>query len=75
LYFLAIPTLLAKQTLVFCYSKRKYQKRTFMLQITYTPQFAGDYLDLDELSEALHAIVGDEDELLDYETVRLRVLT
>ncbi|MBD8016143.1 MULTISPECIES: DUF6904 family protein [Planococcus] len=46
-----------------------------MLQITYTPQFAGDYLDLDELSEALHAIVGDEDELLDYETVRLRVLT
>ena len=51
-----------------------------MLQITNTPQYAGvtiagDYQDLDELYEALHKIVGEEDELPAYDSVRLRVLS
>lgn len=50
-----------------------------MLQIGNTPHYAGvtvsgDYQDLDELYEALHAVVGDEGEYGDYEAVRLRVL-
>ncbi|WP_134702997.1 hypothetical protein [Ammoniphilus sp. YIM 78166] len=34
----------------------------------------GDYLDIEELYEALHAIVGEEEEYPAYETARLRVL-
>jgi hypothetical protein len=34
----------------------------------------GDHLDFDELYEALHAIVGDEDEFLAYGAARIRVL-
>ena len=50
-----------------------------MLQITNTPHYAGvtvagDYQNLDELYEALHLIVGEEDELPAYDSVRLRVL-
>lgn len=50
-----------------------------MLQITNTPNYAGvtvagDYQDLDELYDALHEIVGDEDELPQYESARIRVL-
>ena len=50
-----------------------------MLQINNTPHYAGvtvagDYQDLDELYEALHLIVGEEDELPAYDSVRLRVL-
>ena len=50
-----------------------------MLQITNTPNYAGvtvagGYQDLDELYEALHEIVGDEDELPQYESTRIRVL-
>ena len=50
-----------------------------MLQITNTPQYAGvtvvgDYQGLDELYEALHAVVGKEGEYPGYDMVRLRVL-
>lgn len=50
-----------------------------MIYITNTPNNAGvaihgDYLDFDELYEALHSIVGDEDEHLPYEAARIRVL-
>lgn len=34
----------------------------------------GDHLDFEELYEALHAIVGDEDEYSSYEAARIRVL-
>jgi hypothetical protein len=34
----------------------------------------GDYMDFEELYEALHSIVGDEDEFISYEAARLRVL-
>lgn len=48
-----------------------------MLQITNTPNYAGvtvagDYLNLDELYEVLHGIVGEEDELPQYESARIR---
>ncbi|MEW9674265.1 hypothetical protein [Ammoniphilus sp. 3BR4] len=34
----------------------------------------GDYMDFEELYEALHAIVGEEGEFPSYDTPRLRVL-
>jgi hypothetical protein len=50
-----------------------------MIFVTNTPNntgvaIHGDYLDFNELYEALHEIVGDEDEFLAYGTARLRVL-
>lgn len=50
-----------------------------MLQINNTPHYAGvtvagDYQDFDELYEALHDIVGEEDEFPAYDAPRLRVL-
>lgn len=50
-----------------------------MIFITNTPNSAGvtvhgDFLDINELYDALHAIVGDEDEYPSYEAARIRVL-
>ncbi|WP_188206852.1 DUF6904 family protein [Alkalibacillus aidingensis] len=50
-----------------------------MLQITPTPNYsgleiAGDYYDLEQLYEALHQVVGNEDEHLELYQARMRVL-
>lgn len=50
-----------------------------MIKITPTPNYAGvemtgDYYDFDQLYEALHKIVGEEDEYQDYYNARMRVL-
>lgn len=50
-----------------------------MLQMNNTPNYAGvivagDYQDFDELYESLHLIVGQDDEIPGYDSVRIRVL-
>ena len=50
-----------------------------MIYVTNTPNNAGvtlhgDYLDLEELYEALHTVVGKEGQFLAYEAARIRVL-
>lgn len=50
-----------------------------MLNVNITPNYAGitidgDYYDFDQLYEALHEIVGEEDEYTAYSMARLRVL-
>lgn len=56
-----------------------YSGEITMLQIANTPNYAGikvtgDFHDFDQLYEALHEIVGNEDENLAYYNARLRVL-
>ena len=50
-----------------------------MIYVTNTPNNAGvaihgDFMDFDELYDALHSIVGDEDQYPPYEAARIRVL-
>lgn len=50
-----------------------------MIQVANTPNYAGvtvcgDFLDVEALYDALHVIVGEEDEYVSYEAARIRVL-